>query len=132
MGMTMPLIDKPGFYFNFPEKDYHADPVKTPSLSSTVARVLYDETPKHARYAHPRLRQGEPAVEKNDRPMDIGTAVHRLILGKGKSVDVLPFDDYKKKDAQAMRADSYVAGNVPILQSDMTKVDGLVAGVRSR
>lgn len=127
--MATPLIDKPGFYFDVDEKEYHADPVKTPSLSSTVARIMYDETPKHARYAHPRLRPPAPGeVEKNDRPMDIGTAVHRRILGRGRTIDVLPFDDYKKNDAKAMRADSYAVGNVPILQSDMARVDGLVAG----
>jgi hypothetical protein len=128
--MPMPLIDKPGIYFDFSEKDYHADPVAIPSLSSTIARIFYDETPKHAKYAHPRLRPPSAGeVVKPDRPMDIGSAVHKRILGKGRAIDLLPFDDYKKRDAQTLRADSYAAGNIPILQSDMTKVDALLAGV---
>lgn len=125
----MPMIDKPGFYFDVPAHEYHADPVKEPSLSSTVARILYDETPFHARYAHPRLRPPSPGeAKKIDRGMDIGSAVHKRILRKGQFIDLLPFDDYKKKDAQAMRDASRAAGNIPILQSDMADVEALSVG----
>lgn len=125
----MPLIDKPGFYFDMPAPQYHADPVKEPSLSSTVARILYDESPHHARYAHPRLRNLPWKAKTIDRGMDMGSAVHKLILRKGQHIDTIPFDDYKKKEPKEMREQSRAVGNIPILQSDMADVNGMVAGI---
>ena len=34
---------------------YHADPAPEPSLSSSVAKILVNLSPAHARIAHPRL-----------------------------------------------------------------------------
>jgi hypothetical protein len=84
----MPLIDKQGVYFDILDHDYHGDPCKVPSLSSSIARILYEETPLHARYWHPRLRPPKPdEIEKPDRTMAVGSAVHKVMLGKGRYID---------------------------------------------
>jgi hypothetical protein len=122
----MPTIDTPGFYFDVTEQDYHADPVIQPSLSSSVAKVLVDQSPRHARYVHPRLRPPAPGeVEKVSRAMDVGSAAHKILLGRGRVVDILQFDDYRKKEAQQMRDDSRRAGNVPVLAADWADVETL-------
>jgi hypothetical protein len=122
-------VDKPGVYLDISEKDYHADPCVLPSLSSSIAKVLYDESPFHARYWHPRLNPQGVDDEKPDRPMDIGSAVHKFILGRGRDVEMVPFDDYRKNDARAAGAAIRVAGKIPLLQSDAAAVEVLNAAV---
>ena len=42
---------------------------------------------------HPRLNKAKALeVEKTDRKKDIGSAAHKLILGKGRAIKVLNYD----------------------------------------
>ena len=71
----------PGLHFGLPDHVYHADPSPRPSLSSTLARVILDQSPLHAWTRHPRLN---PFYESEDRKtFDIGRAAHRAVLGAG-------------------------------------------------
>ena len=45
---------------DMPEADYHKDPSPTPSLSSSIAKLLVNESPYHAYRQHPRLRKQSP------------------------------------------------------------------------
>ncbi len=120
------LISKPGLYQMAPEL-YHSDPCEEPSLSSSLAKVLLDYSPEHARAAHPRLappRLADEEVEdKPTRPREIGTAVHRLVLDAGCDLTVIQAPDYKGKDAQAARKAAYAAAGAPILAPDLLKAE---------
>jgi len=124
----------PGLY-QMPAAVYHADPSPEPSLSSSLAKVLLDYSPEHARAAHPRLAAPRPADEevedKPTRPKEIGTAAHRLILGAGCDLTVIDAADYKGKDAQAARKAAYAAAGAPILAPDLAKAERAATRVLS-
>lgn len=118
------LISAPGLYPDIFEDRYHKDPVIEPSLSSSVGKELVNRSPRHAWIKHPRLNKAKALeVEKTDRKKDIGSAVHKLVLGKGRAIKVLNYDDYKKHDAQRAARAARDADMVPILADDMRKVE---------
>lgn len=106
-------IAEPGFYA-MTAAQYHADPVIVPSLSSSIANLMIDETPLHAWHAHPRL---DPAYEADDgnAAMAVGSVAHELILGRGAGIVVLDYDDWRKKEAKEAREAAVGAGKTPIL-----------------
>ncbi len=124
MSELVELISAPGFYPDVPEARYHNDPVIEPSLSSSVGKELVNRSPRHGWMKHPRLNKAKALeVEKTDRKKDIGSAAHKLILGKGRAIKVLNYDDYKKHDAQRAARAARDADMVPILADDMRKVE---------
>lgn len=94
------------------EEEYFADPCATPSLSQSIAHLLVSESPRQAWAAHPRL--GNMKTEST-KALDEGTLIHKLTLGVGAEVVIVPFNDYRKKDAQAMRDEATAAGKLPVL-----------------
>jgi hypothetical protein len=127
------VIHKPGIYLDISEKDYHADPVIVPSLSSSIAGILYEQSALHAQYAHPRLRPPAPdEIEETKRPTDVGSAVHKFMLGRGREVQLIAFDDYKKTDARTQRDTARVGGKIPILQSDFEDVEMVTTSITDR
>lgn len=95
------------------EGDYHADPCETPSLSSSIAKVLLDKSAAHAYEAHPRLG-GHPPESSDD--MDDGTVLHKLLLGCGQSVCLVDADDWRTKAAREKRDEATAAGQLPMLR----------------
>lgn len=75
---TLPL--GPGIH-DISAEAYHNDPCSAPSLSSTLARLILNRSPRHAWHASPRLNPDFEPVEK--KAFDIGRAAHRCVLGKG-------------------------------------------------
>lgn len=122
-------IDKPGIY-DISAEEYHADPCPTPSLSSSLTKVLVQETPLHAWTAHPRLN---PLFERNDEDkFDLGNASHALILNDPKKFAILPFDDFRKKEAQEAKAAARAAGKIPLLTKHWDRVVAMVASGRDQ
>jgi hypothetical protein len=112
-------ITAPGIYKDFPVDAYFADPAPEPSLTQSLAKILIEQSPLHAYQAHPRLNvpaadedEGEPYTKQKA----IGNAVHALILGRGKTLAVEDFPDFRTKDARAFRDAAIEAGKEPILQ----------------
>lgn len=62
---------------------YHQDPAPQPSLSSSIAKILLDQSPRHAWLAHPKLNPNYVAEE--DSRFDIGTAAHVMMLERDSS-----------------------------------------------
>lgn len=106
------MIDKPGVY-DIDDATYHADPCIEPSLSSSIARVLLKESPRHAYVQHPRLNPYFKATHKTT--FDIGTAAHALMLGTESDVVQIDAADWRKKETQRLRDTAYNAGQIPIL-----------------
>jgi hypothetical protein len=131
MNDVVELITAPGFYPDVPEFRYHADPVVEPSLSSSVAKLLVHRSARHARYAHPRLNKVRP-IEKYDPKKAIGTAAHRTLLGKGGAIKVVNSEDFRTKEARAVRDAALAAGMTPVLADDMTEVEIMVEAGRDQ
>lgn len=130
---TAGRVTGPGL-FRMPAEVYHADPAPEPSLSSSIAKVLVDQSAEHARALHPRLTMAsEPEAERDPtRVMETGTAAHRLILGEGAELVRLDGDDYRKAAVKEARAAAYAVGKAPILRPDYAKAAALAEQVTQR
>jgi len=120
-----------GLHADIPAEVYHADPCHAPSLSSSIARVLLEQSPRHAWHKHPRLNPDMQTDASPTRPMEIGTAAHKLILGRGRDVVVIEADAYTTKDARKQRADAYTAGHAPILRPDLETAEAIAQSART-
>ena len=80
-----------GIHYSMRAAAYHADPCERPSLSSSIAKILLEKTPRHAWTAHPRLNPDFAA--KDESKFDLGTAVHELMLGKGVGYTIIKAAD---------------------------------------
>jgi hypothetical protein len=101
---------------NVTEAEYFADTAgAVPSLSQSIARTLVTKSPAHAWVEHPRLG-GQPS--EPTKATDQGEIIHRLLLGRGAEVEVLPFDNYRKKAAQEARDAAREAGRTPMLERE--------------
>ena len=112
-------ITKPGIYRDFPTAAYFADPCPEPSFTQSLAKILIEQSPLHAYQAYPRLNvptADEDDVEKYDKAKAIGNAAHALMLGRGKSLAVEDFPDFRTKEAKAFKANALETGREPILQ----------------
>lgn len=122
--MPIPTIKEPGIY-DMPAEEYHADPVVTPSLSSSFIKIMVQETPLHAFTAHPRLN---PNFErKEEDKFAIGNSAHSLMLGDPKNFAVGIWDDWRKKEAQEFKAANKKAGKIVLTGEQMDRVTAMVA-----
>jgi len=85
--------------------EYHA----RPGFSSTIAKVLIDQSPLHA-----KASAGLPPSKLLDR----GTVIHRLVLGKGKDYAILQFKDWRTDKAKDARDEARKGGLVPVLEHE--------------
>jgi hypothetical protein len=128
---------------NMPHAIYLADPAPKlipgtrASLSRGTAVTLLQRTPLHAWTEHPKLNPAYMADE--DRKFDLGTAAHKVLLeGWAKDftnpeemgIEVLHFDDYRKKDAQEIRDGALAAGRLPVLDHQWIDVVKMVRAAR--
>lgn len=121
-----------GFH-DISERDYHADPAPAPSLSSSIARVLLEQTPRHAYLAHPKLNpQFDAGDSEPSRKAEIGTAAHKALTGKGAEIVIIDAEDYRAKAAKDARAAAYKAGKAPILKPDIDAAERIHRAVRMR
>lgn len=127
----MKRIAVPGIYPDISDADYHADCVAVPSLSSSIAKILIDQSPRHGWLAHPRLNpKHEP---KNSKDFDIGTAAHALLLeGSEAKIVHVEANDYRTDAAKARRDAAYEAGNVPLLTKQIGSVRAMVKAARAQ
>lgn len=106
----MTEIQKPGMY-DLPMQAYLDDPCPVPSISSGLVKTLNERTAYHAKIEHPRLGN-RPSRESTD--MDFGSAVHQMVFG-GPSIETIPYENFRTKDARAMRDAARAVGKIPIL-----------------
>lgn len=123
---------KSGIYRDMDSATYFADPTPEPSLSQSIAKVIIDHSPSHARLEHPRLcpplaDDAEPDAEKYVKAQAIGNAAHKILLGRGKEVEIIEFNDFKKDAAKELRDAATAVGRVPILEKHLTSAEQMVA-----
>ena len=109
--------------------EYHADPAPEPSLSSSVARILVERSPKHAWWAHPRLNP-DFAPDRGSDAAAIGSAVHAVALEcDWDRIVFVDAPDWRTKAAKEARSDAILAGCIPLLEKNRWQVTGMVAGL---
>ena len=91
--------------------EYH----QLPGFSASLAKELIERSPLHAWQKHPLYGAKE---KKPTKEMDFGQVGHTLVLGKGKRFAVLDVEDYKTKDARALRDAARKSGSVPIKRAE--------------
>jgi hypothetical protein len=113
----------PGLHPNISEKDYHADNLcEVPTLSCSLSKVLIGKSPLHAWHAHPRL--GAKGEEHDSTPeQELGSASHKLNLGKGADIDILDADDWRKGEARDFRKAARAAGRIPLLRKNVANLE---------
>lgn len=123
-------IDKPGIFTNMPTADYFADCCPQPSLTQSVAKILLAKSPLHAWHAHPRLNPDYH--HDDDTKFDVGNVAHKLMIGRGKEVVVLEFDDWRTKAAKEARDMAASAGNFAVLGKHYSKAEAMVRAAREQ
>lgn len=114
---------------------YFGDPCISPSLSQSIAKILIERSPCHARLEHPRLRPAgidDDEAEKYVKAQAIGNAAHKIILGRGKEIVTIKADDFRTKDARAVRDAVTASGHVPILEKHLADASEMVAAALSQ
>lgn len=124
--MTDPLRLAAGLHPAVAPADYHADCAIEPSLSSSLAKVLVAQTPKHAWLQHPRLN---PKFKpEDDDKFALGSAVHDYLAGGAARIKIVTgFKDWKKDAAQEQRAAARAAGLIPLLTHQFEQVIDIAA-----
>lgn len=117
------MINAPGLYLEFPEKEYHADPCPEPSASRSVLKTIHERTPRHAWTVHPRLNPDYE--EKADSKFDLGAAVHSTILKRGRNIVEVCAPDWRTDKAKLQRDAARAAGKIPLLTEQLEKVDAM-------
>jgi hypothetical protein len=119
----------PGIH-DVPADEYHRDPGEQPSLSASIANILLQQSPAHARANHPRLNPDyRPSA---DAKYDLGVCVHSLLLEGRNAIGIVDADSWRTKDAQAMRDNFRADGKVPLLAKDALDVVAMCEAVRDQ
>lgn len=123
-----PRIATPGVY-DIPFEEYLADPCVEPSLSASIAHLMVDRSPLHAKLAHPRL---SPQVEeRRAKHLDDGSIAHALLLeGDRSRVVIVNSDSYRTKASQEARDAAYADRKLPVLAHRMEAIEAMVAAAR--
>jgi hypothetical protein len=113
------MIDKSGIYVDFDEAAYFRDPCPEPSLTQSIAKILIDQSPAHAKLEHPRLTPRVAEKEPYVRAKAIGNAAHKIMTGRGRELAIAKFDNFKSGKAQEFRDEQAAAGKLVVLADDV-------------
>lgn len=123
-------ITQAGIYRGVSDADYRIDPCPSPSLTQSLVKVLIDKSAQHAWCASPRLN---PQFEyDDDTKFDLGNIAHRLLLGRGKEIDVINFDDWRTKAAKDAREEAADVGKIAVLSKDYDRASDMAAAARKQ
>lgn len=110
---------------------YHADPCDEPSLSSSIAKVLCADSPRHAWAQHPRLNTAG-YVREDSAAFDVGTAAHDIWLRGVDTVTVIEANDWRTNAAKEARDAAREAGKVPLLRHQAGSVLLMVNSLKAQ
>lgn len=119
---------EPGL-FEIGIEDYRRDPCPEPSLNNSLISALL-QAPAKARAQHPRLN----ATWKPDesKRLDLGSVAHKLLLGRGREIEVLQFDSYRTNAAKEARDAARLSGHIPVLVDDYATACAMEAAARAQ
>lgn len=114
---------KTGIY-SMPASEYHSDPCPEPSLTQSIAGIIWHRTPLHGWMVHPRLNPACRSIESD--AFDLGSAAHSLILEQDESrFCIIEADDWRTKAAKELRDEARATGQVPMLAKDYLRVKAM-------
>lgn len=111
---------EPGVY-DMPEDVYHADPVPGGSLSASGAKKLLSCP---ARFDYDRQHPPAPTTA-----MELGSAAHKLVLGKGAEIVTVDAENWRTKAAQDKAKAARAAGKVPLLTHEHERAQAIADAV---
>lgn len=118
------IITEPGVY-ELDDETYHGDPVPGGSLSCSGAKKLL---PPSCPAIFDWERRNPPGPKAH---FDLGHAAHKLALGVGPEIVVIPGERWDTKDAKAAVAEAREAGQVPVKQDTRDELDAMVAALKA-
>lgn len=119
-----------GFRRDLTSEDYHADRVLAgPTLSRSCAKTLLERSPLHAKLEHPRF--GGQSKQPDAR-MVVGSAIHALVLGKGATLAVGEWDEWRKDAAKEFREAALRAGRLPLTPSQNDEAKAAASAIREQ
>jgi hypothetical protein len=124
------MITAPGIYTDISANDYHADPCPAPSLTQSVAKILLAQSPLHAWHAHPRLNPDYR--HDDDTKFDVGNIAHKMLLGRGKEILVVDFNDWRTNAAKEARQKAADAGKLAVLGKHVARADAMARAAREQ
>lgn len=124
------MIGESGIYA-IPAEEYYADPCPQPSLSSSIARILIQDSPRHAREAHPRLNPNWVQPD-SARHLDLGSLCHALILEGEDRAHVIDAENYRTKVAQEARDGARAQGLYPVLAHELPEIHAMMRSCREQ
>lgn len=106
---------KKGIY-TISAEQYHADKMhEEPSLSNSIAKILIQQSPQHAWYAHSRLNPDY--VSDDSSRFDLGSAAHAVLLENDyNKINFVEADDWRTKEAKSQRDAARARGILPVLK----------------
>ncbi|KLI04560.1 hypothetical protein ACT17_20655 [Mycolicibacterium conceptionense] len=113
-----PIPSDDGLHPNITDINYHAD---LESLSSTGAKSLLDCP---AKFDYGRRNPSKPKQE-----YDFGHVTHKLVLGEGADIVIVPFEEWRTNEAKAMRDQAYAEHKIPIKPSQYAIAQQMAAAV---
>lgn len=114
-----------------PAAAYHRDEIgDTPTLSSSIVKLLINASPAHAQAAHPKLNKFYKREE--DDKFSIGTAAHAMLLEGKDAVEVCEFDSWRTNAAKDAKKAAYAAGKIPLLGDDYFEVLAMVEAAKEQ
>ena len=118
-------ITEPGIYRDVLDADYRMDPCPIASLTQSAVKTLIERSPLHAWTECPRLN---PHYERDDdTKFDIGNVAHKLILGRGKEIEVVQFDDWRKQAAKDEREIAVATGKIAVLEHQFNQASDMAS-----
>lgn len=113
------IENEEGIFFDEPSEVYHRDDTyRVPSLSSSLAKILIAETPRHCWWASRRLNPKWRDTYKKE--WDRGAVAHALILNSAdqSKITIIKAADWRAKGAREQRDAARDEGLIPILADD--------------
>lgn len=115
------MITEPGIYLDYDIDSYYRDPLPEPSLNQSLIPDLLEKSAYHVAFKHPRLNPygGEETMAAKNAWL--GSAVHRLALGRGREISPIRYPDMRSSSARAARDLALANGRIPVLESELVK-----------
>lgn len=110
-------------------EEYYKDPGVVPSLSQSAARTMVTKSPAHVWTEHPRFGN---AQRKSTDAQDDGSIIHRLLLGKGATLEILEVDKYTTNASRELRDNAIAAGKIPVKAKDFAVLESAAEAIRAQ
>src|SRR5215207_1896157 len=131
--MVLAMSEQPTGIFSMDADAYHADPCLEPSLSASIAHLLYEQSPLHAWTAHPKLNPNYQRVESHK--FDVGRTAHALLLEErpvDKVIAIVEAPDWRTKAARERREQARLDGKIPMLAHHVDAVVAMLGATRAQ